>query len=161
MKWQELAEQQCSVARTLAVIGDRWTLLVIRDLFLGVKRFETFRKSLGISRTILTERLNLLEAEGVITKQAYQERPIRHEYRLTAKGVDLYPIVMTIVGWGDKYYAGDKGPPIVQHHKSCGHDFRAELHCSECGERLSPYETEARVSEQYPDLVALAKTRGA
>ena len=88
MKWQELSEQQCSVARTLAVIGDRWTLMILRDLFLGVKRFESFRDSLGISRTILTDRLNLLEAEGVVRKLPYQDRPVRHGYHLTQKGIE-------------------------------------------------------------------------
>ncbi len=160
MKWHELAEQNCSVARTLAVIGDRWTLMVVRDLFLGVTRFESFRDSLGISRTTLTERLNLLESEGVIQKQAYQEKPVRHEYRVTKKGVDLYPVIMTLVGWGDKYYAGDKGPPIVQHHRSCGHDFRGVLHCSECGEELSPFETELRVGDDYPELTRRTRSLG-
>lgn len=158
MKWHELAEQKCSVARTLAVIGDRWTLMILRDLFLGVSRFESFRDSLGISRTILTERLNLLEGEGVVRKQPYQEKPVRYEYRLTRKGIDLYPVIMSIVGWGDRYYAGDKGPPIVQHHKTCGQDFHGVLHCSECGEALNPFDTEPRVGDDYPELAALAKT---
>jgi DNA-binding HxlR family transcriptional regulator len=154
MKWQELAEQQCSVARTLAVIGDRWTLMILRDLFLGVKRFESFRDSLGISRTILTDRLNLLEAEGVVRKLPYQDRPVRHGYHLTQKGIDLYPVLMTIVAWGDKYYTDDKGPPVVQHHKTCGHDFHGVLHCSECGGELSPFDTEPRVGENHPELAA-------
>ena len=158
MKWHELAEQQCSVARSLAVIGDRWTLLILRDLFLGLRRFESFRQSLGISRTILTERLNLLEAEGVVRKKAYQDKPLRHEYHLTAKGVDLYPILMTILAWGDKHYAGENGPPVVQHHKTCGQDFHARLHCSECGEPVSPFETEPRIGDGYPELAALAES---
>ena len=154
MKWQPLAEQLCSVARTLAVIGDRWTLLIIRDLFLGVKRFENFRDSLGISRTLLAERLSLLEAEGVVRKLPYQDRPVRHGYHLTQKGIDLYPVLMALVGWGDKYYAGDKGPPVVPHHRTCGHDFHAVLHCSECGEALSPFDTEPRIGDNYPALAA-------
>ncbi|MDX1735496.1 MAG: helix-turn-helix domain-containing protein [Halioglobus sp.] len=159
MKWHELAQQQCSVARSLAVIGDRWTLMILRDLFLGARRFETLRDSLGISRTILTERLNLLESEGVIRRHAYQERPLRHEYHLTGKGVDLYPVLLTIVGWGDKYYAGEDGPPIVQHHKACGHDFHAVLTCSECGEAVSPFETEPRAGDAFPDLAAALARR--
>lgn len=158
MKWHELAEQKCSVARTLAVIGDRWTLMVLRDLFLGANRFESFRESLGISRTILTERLNLLESEGVVQKQAYQDKPLRYEYHLTKKGIDLYPVIITIVGWGDKYYAGGKGPPLVQRHKTCGHDFHGVLHCSECGEALNPFDTEPRIGDDYPELAALAKS---
>ncbi|MGB1141607.1 MAG: winged helix-turn-helix transcriptional regulator [Halioglobus sp.] len=157
MKWQELAEQQCSVARTLAVIGDRWTLMILRDLFLGAKRFEHFRDRLGISRTILTERLNLLETEGVVRKLPYQDRPVRHGYHLTQKGIDLYPVLMSIVAWGDKYYASENGPPVIQHHKTCGHDFHGVLHCSECGETLSPFDTEPRISERYPELVEQAQ----
>ncbi len=145
MKWQDLAEQPCSVARTLAVIGDRWTLMILRDLFLGARRFEELRQSLGISRTILTERLNLLEAEGVVRRHLYQEKPVRHEYRLTRKGVDLHPIMLGIVHWGDKWYAGEAGPPVLQRHTRCGHDFHGVLTCSECGEVVSPTETEPRV----------------
>ncbi|MEP4485985.1 MAG: helix-turn-helix domain-containing protein [Halioglobus sp.] len=157
MKWHELAEQQCSVARSLAVIGDRWTLLVLRDLFLGVKRFESLRDSLGISRTILSDRLNLLESEGVLSKHAYQDRPVRHEYHLTQKGIDLYPVLMTIVAWGDKHYAGEKGPPVLQHHKTCGQDFHGVLHCSQCEEPLSPFETEPRISDNFSELAPLAE----
>ncbi len=160
MKWQELSDQHCSVARTLAVIGDRWTLLVLRDLFLGARRFETIRASLGISRTILAERLALLEEEGVVRRKAYQERPVRHEYHLTTKGIDLYPVMMSLVSWGDKYYAGEAGPPIVQHHVRCGHDFHPVLTCSECGEAVSPFETRPRAGDAYPELARLLQGEG-
>jgi DNA-binding HxlR family transcriptional regulator len=160
MKWHELSEQHCSVARSLAVIGDRWTLLILRDLFLGATRFEAIRESLGISRTILTERLNLLETEGVVSKRPYQERPVRHEYHLTSKGIDLYPVLMFLVSWGDKYYAGENGPPIVQHHLACGHDFKPELHCSECGEHVSPFETSPRAGEAFPELAQAPRGDG-
>ncbi|MBP9231278.1 MAG: helix-turn-helix transcriptional regulator, partial [Phenylobacterium sp.] len=91
MKWEDLADQPCSIARSVAVIGDRWTLMILRDAFLGVRRFEAFQTRLGISRTIITERLKLLVEEGVLAKVPYQDRPVRHEYRLTQKGMDLYP----------------------------------------------------------------------
>lgn len=155
MKWHELSEQHCSVARSLAVVGDRWTLLILRDLFLGARRFETIRDSLGLSRTILAERLSLLEAEGVLRRKPYQEKPLRHEYHLTGKGIDLYPVIMFLLRWGDRYYAGDQGPPVVQHHLACGHDFTPELHCSECGEPVSPFETRPRAGEGFPQLAAL------
>src|SRR3954469_14636070 len=89
MKWDALRDEPCSVARTVAVIGDRWTLMILRDCFLGVRRFEDFQARLGISRTITTERLKTLVDEGVLRKVAYQDRPTRYEYRLTDKGLDL------------------------------------------------------------------------
>src|SRR3954470_23243914 len=101
MKWEDLAEQRCSVSRALSVIGDRWTLVVLRDCFLGVRRFEAFQARLGLCRSIIAARLKLLVDEGLLRKDAYQQRPARHEYRLTQKGLDLYPVIMAIVHWGD------------------------------------------------------------
>src|SRR5690606_25090596 len=101
MKWVELSREPCSVARSVAVIGDRWTLLILRDCFLGVRRFEGFQERLGISRTIIADRLKVLTDEGVLEKAPYQERPVRHEYRLTQKGLDLYPVILAVVSWGD------------------------------------------------------------
>jgi DNA-binding HxlR family transcriptional regulator len=142
MKWEDLAAEPCSVARTVAVIGDRWTLLILRDCFLGVRRFEAFQARLGISRTIIAERLTLLVDEGVLAKVAYQDRPVRHEYRLTDKGLALHPVVMSIVHWGDRFYAGEAGAPLLHRHKACGHDFHPEMTCSECGEAVGPRDVE-------------------
>jgi len=150
VKWDELKDQQCSMARALSAVGDRWTLLILSDCFLGVRRFDQFRARLGISRTLLTDRLNLLEEEGVLSRRAYQDKPVRHEYRLTSKGRDLYPVIMGLVHWGDSYYADAAGPPILHRHKSCGHDFRPRLTCSECGESVSAVETEARRRDDLP-----------
>jgi DNA-binding HxlR family transcriptional regulator len=147
MKWEELSEQRCSVARALAVIGDRWTLMVLRDCFLGVRRFEAFQARLGISRSIIAERLKLLVDEGLLRKEAYQDRPARHEYRLTQKGLDLHPIIMSIVRWGDAHYAGESGPPLVHRHKACGHDFAPVMTCSECGEAIGARDVEVRRSD--------------
>lgn len=144
MKWEDLADQPCSVARSTAVIGDRWTLMILRDCFLGVRRFEAFQERLGISRTIIADRLKLLTDEGVLRKVAYQERPVRHEYRLTEKGLDLYPVILAIVSWGDRHYADDRGPPILRRHKACGCDFQPVMSCSECGEAVGAREVEAR-----------------
>jgi DNA-binding HxlR family transcriptional regulator len=159
MKWQDLSDQDCSVARTLAVIGDRWTLMILRDLFLGATRFEDFQRSLGISRTILSERLQLLESEGVVRKMAYQEKPTRYKYRLTSKGVDLHGVMLTIVGWGDKYYAGDAGPPVVYRHSRCDHLFTPVLTCSDCGEEVTPFETRVEPGPGYPELLEIAAQR--
>jgi DNA-binding HxlR family transcriptional regulator len=144
MKWNTLSSENCSLARALAVVGDRWTLLVLREAFLRVRRFEDFHSRLGIARRVLTERLALLVAEGVLDKVPYQDRPVRHEYRLTQKGLDLYPAVLSLVHWGDAHYAGEAGPPVLHRHKACGHDFRSVLSCSECGEALGARDVEAR-----------------
>jgi DNA-binding HxlR family transcriptional regulator len=144
MKWEDLADQPCSVARATAVIGDRWTLMILRDCFLGVRRFEAFQERLGISRTVIAERLKLLTDEGVLKKVAYQDRPVRHEYRLTEKGLDLYPVILAIVGWGDRHYDDGRGPPIIRRHKACGCDFQPVMTCSECGEAVEARTVEAR-----------------
>ena len=145
MRWEDLSRENCSLARTLAVIGDRWTLLVLREAFLKVRRFEDFQANLGIARQVLTERLAHLVDEGVLAKVPYQDRPPRFEYRLTEKGLGLYPAILALVHWGDAHYAGRKGPPLLHRHKACGHDFRSVLTCSECGETV-----EARAVETHP-----------
>jgi DNA-binding HxlR family transcriptional regulator len=136
MKWNELSAQDCSLARSLAVVGDRWTLLILRDAFLRVRRFDDFQARLGIARRVLAERLAGLVNDGILEKVAYQQRPTRYEYRLTAKGLDLYPVILALVHWGDAHYAGADGPPMVHRHKTCGHEFRSQLCCSECGEAV-------------------------
>lgn len=136
MRWEELEQQPCSLARTLSVVGDRWTLLVLRECFLGVRRFDEFEKRLGITRHVLAERLKKLVEAGVLSKQAYQQRPLREEYRLTEKGHDLYPAVLALVNWGDRHMSGDEGAPVRHVHKSCGHEVHGVLVCSDCGEPL-------------------------
>jgi DNA-binding HxlR family transcriptional regulator len=144
MKWNELSDEPCSVARSVAVIGDRWTLMLLRDCFLGIRRFEDFERRLGISRSIVAERLKRLVEEGVLRREAYQDRPRRYEYRLTDKGLALHPVLMAIVHWGDEHYAGEAGPPLIHRHKACGHDFAPVMTCSECGEALAAREVEVR-----------------
>ena len=134
MRWNDLQQENCSFARTLAVIGDRWTLLILRDCFLRVRRFEDFQERLGIGRGVLTERLKKLTDEDVLVKVPYQTNPPRHDYRLTQKGIDLYPVIMSIVHWGDLHTVGEKGRPVLHQHLTCGHTFDPELRCSECGE---------------------------
>lgn len=151
MRWKELSSQTCSLARTLAVIGDRWTLLVLREAFLRVRRFDDFQKRLGIARRVLTERLALLVEEGVLEKRPYQDRPVRHEYRLTQKGLDLYPALIALVHWGDKHYADENGPPLIHTHMACGQDFTPVTTCSECGEPVDPRDVRVRVN---PALLA-------
>ncbi len=144
MRWEELEQQPCSLARTLSVVGDRWTLLVLRECFLGVRRFDEFEKRLGVTRHVLAERLKKLVEAGVLNKQAYQQRPLREEYRLTEKGHDLYPAVLALVSWGDQHMSGAEGAPIRHVHKACGHEVRGVLVCSECGEPLTAREMTLR-----------------
>ena|SRR5258706_9969018 len=146
MRWKELDRQDCSLARTLAVIGDRWTLLILRDAFLGVRRFEDFERSLEIARRVLSERLALLVSQKILCRIPYQERPKRYEYRLTDKGHGLYPAILSLVHWGDKFYAGKDGPPVIHTHQNCGRDFRSVVTCSECGEPVSAREVSVRFS---------------
>ena len=140
MKWNSLEEEQCSIARTVAVIGDRWTLLVLRDCFLRVRRFEDFQARLGVTRHVLADRLKKLVRYGVLRRVPYQARPKRHEYILTQKGLDLYPIIMSIVHWGDVHMVDERGRPRLHEHKSCRKIFDPVMTCSECGKALSPRE---------------------
>ncbi|MGN6149205.1 MAG: winged helix-turn-helix transcriptional regulator [Rhizomicrobium sp.] len=144
MRWDDLSGENCSLARSLAVIGDRWTLLVLREAFLRTRRFDEFEKKLGIARRVLSERLAMLVEEGILKKVPYQENPPRYEYRLTDKGLDLYPVIISLVHWGDRHYAGKKGPPMLHAHKSCGHDFKSVVTCSECGEALNARDVAVR-----------------
>lgn len=138
MQWSELEDQACSLARTLSIIGDRWTLLILRDCFLRVRRYEDFQLRLGIGRGILSDRLGQLVDAFILAKVPYQDNPRRYEYRLTPKGLDLYPIIMSIVHFGDQHLAGKKGRPLLHRHRKCGHVFDPVLTCSECGETLDP-----------------------
>lgn len=136
MRWEELSEQPCSLARVLAILGDRWTLLVLRDCFLGVRRFDDFERSLGVTRHVLADRLKRLVEAEILAKVPYQERPLREEYRLTEKGMELYPAILSLVNWGDRHLAGVEGPPLEHVHKHCGQHMHGVLVCSECGEPL-------------------------
>lgn len=136
MRWQDIDQQPCSLARSLAIIGDNWTLLVLRDCFLGVRRFDDFQQRLGVTRHVLSDRLRKLADGGVLEKVAYQQRPLRHEYRLTPMGRDLYPVIAHLAQWGDKYLAGDAGPPLVRVHRQCGEPLEAKLQCGHCGDSV-------------------------
>ena len=145
MRWQEIGEFDCSVARTLSVVGDRWTLLILRDCFLGARRFDEFEASLGASPHLLSTRLGKLVANGVLERRAYRERPKRFEYRLTAKGRDLYPLIASMLRWGDRWMASADGPPVELVHRHCGCATTPTLVCSECGEALRAHEMKAKL----------------
>ncbi len=137
MKWATLDKEPCSVARTVAVIGDRWTLLILRDCFLRVRRFDAFQARLGITRHLLADRLRKLVAFGVLKRVAYQDSPKRYEYVLTERGLALHPVLMSIVHWGDVHMSDARGRPMLHEHKGCGHVFDPVITCSVCGEEIS------------------------
>src|SRR4051794_12281915 len=136
--------QNCSVARALEVLGDRWTLLVIRDAFLGVRRFDDFQRNPGVARNVLSDRLQRLVDEGLLERRRYQERPERFEYRLTEKGLDLWPVVHALMSWGDKYSVVPTGPPTLIEHRDCGGPIDADRRCERCGEIVTAREVVAR-----------------
>ena len=128
--------QRCSVARTLELVGERWTLLIVRDAFLGVRRFGDFADRLGIARNVLQDRLERLVEAGVLTKVPYQERPLRHEYRLTDMGRDLWPSIVALLQFGDKHLAQPEGPPLMLLHRDCGGELDDRRICTKCGAAL-------------------------
>jgi DNA-binding HxlR family transcriptional regulator len=133
----------CSIARAVDVLGDGWTLLLVREACLGARRFEDFQRRLGIGRNILTRRLAELVDEGLFTREPYSQRPVRHEYRLTDKGRDVFPILAAMAAWSDRWQARPEGSPLQLHHTGCGHDMHAEVVCSECAAPLRVREVRA------------------
>lgn len=136
--------QVCSIARALEAIGDRWTMLVIRDAFHGVRRFDDFQERLGVARNVLSDRLSRLVDEGILEKRPYQERPQRFEYRLTSKGVDLFPVLVSLMKWGDRHAPDPGGPPMLVLHRGCGGQVDERLLCDRCGEPITALNAEAR-----------------
>ncbi|GII57927.1 HxlR family transcriptional regulator [Planotetraspora thailandica] len=122
----------CSIARTLDVIGEPWSPLILRNVMVGIGRFDQLQQSLGISRKVLTERLRWLVDNDVLERRRYSERPPRYEYALTAKGTELCDLLMVMVRWGDRWTAGEAGPPVLYRHHACGEIGHVELHCSVC-----------------------------
>jgi DNA-binding HxlR family transcriptional regulator len=150
VKRTEFADWPCSIARSVDLLGDWWTPLVLREAFLGLRRFDDMQRSLGIGRNVLTQRLKRLVEEGMLDRVRYQEKPDRYEYVLTDKGRDFYPVLSAMISWGDKWLSGDDGPPIVFNHKLCGHDMTAKVVCSECGEPIRARDVRPRLGPGYP-----------
>jgi DNA-binding HxlR family transcriptional regulator len=140
---KSFADMHCSVAQCLEVVGEWWSMLILRDAFLGVTRFDQFQERLGISRNILNHRLGRLVDEGILEKVAYSAHPPRYDYRLTGKGRDLWPVLTAMRQWGDKH-AAPEGPPLEVVHKACGKVSQAVMTCSACGERLTARDVRAR-----------------
>jgi DNA-binding HxlR family transcriptional regulator len=151
VKRTPFSQWPCSVARTVDFLGDWWTPLVLREAFYGVRRFDDFAQSLRIGRNVLTQRLNRLVEEGLMEKVPYQDRPVRHEYVLTEKGRDFFPVLLALMRWGDKWTAGEDGPPVVLRHESCGHATHAEMVCSHCREPLAYEDVRSELGPGFPD----------
>jgi DNA-binding HxlR family transcriptional regulator len=136
MRRTSFADMNCSVAQALEVVGEWWTLLVIRDAFLGVRRFDDFIDRLGIARNVLTNRLATLVDAGVLERRTYDEGRQRHDYVLTDKGRALWPVLTALRQWGDEWVLGEGNEPLALEHVACGHQMTAVLTCDQCGERL-------------------------
>lgn len=135
-----LEPRPCSIARTLDIVGEKWALLAIREIFLGNRRFDEIVRQTGAPRDTLAARLRTLTGAGILERRPYSEHPARFEYYLTAAGRDLYPVIVTLMRWGDQYLADDNGPPqVFQHH--CGHQLTAQVICQACGEPLQARDT--------------------
>ncbi len=144
MPIEAFAKQNCSIARPLSILGERWTILVLREISLGNRRFDEIQTELGVATNVLSARLATLVDEGILEKRAYSERPERFEYRLTAKGGDLQPILLAFLRWGDQYTAGKAGPPLETVHADCDHVFHMVPTCSHCGEEVKPASIRSR-----------------
>ena len=130
---EEWSRANCAVGETLSIIGERWTLLVLREAFLGVRRFEQLQRHTGMARNILSDRLNTLVAHEILRRELYQERPQRYEYRLTERGLDLYPVLLSLMDWGARHLDGQA---MTLTHKSCGATVMPHLACPKCGEQV-------------------------
>ncbi|MBU2031952.1 MAG: helix-turn-helix transcriptional regulator [Alphaproteobacteria bacterium] len=148
----DYSRQSCSIAATLEVIGDPWTLLVIRDAFNGVRRFEQWQDNLGVARNVLAARLKSLVQHGVLEPRPYSERPPRNEYVLTAKGKDLYGVLVTLHGWGAKHVYGETDCGIEMVHSTCGHTLTPRIACGCCGEIVKPREILLTRAENRPTV---------
>ena len=138
---KDYPSQYCSMASTLEIIGERWTILIVRDIFLGVRRFDDLQRSLGVARNILQGRLEHLVDQGIVFKAPYHEHPVRYEYRLTQKGLDLWPVLVALLQWGDRHAIAGERPMIIT-HRGCGGELDDRRRCRACGADVTV--TEAR-----------------
>jgi len=143
MRWESVKDMNCSVARTLSVIGERWTMLILREAFLGRHRFDEFQQGTGIARNILSSRLRDLVRDGILDRARSEGDSGRVEYRLTRKGLELYPVLMAMMQWGDTWLSDESGPPMTLIHRVCGAKTAPDMVCSHCGDHLTAREVVA------------------
>ena len=150
--------QSCSIAGALEVVGERWSLLIVRDILLGLRRFDELQAHLGIARNVLQTRLERLQEHDVIERVPYQQHPLRHEYRLTEKGLDLWPTIVALMKWGDRYAAPEGGPAVLIEHRGCGGSVDEHRICERCGAKLKARDAVGRpgpgASPKHPLLQA-------
>jgi len=142
MQRTSFGDMACSIARTLDVIGEPWSPLILRDVWVGMSRFDQIQADLGISRKVLTERLNHLVDQGVLERRPYDQRP-RFEYHLTTKGTELVDLLLVMTRWGDAWLSGKSGPPVLYRHHACGEISSVDLRCAHCGEPMHAGDVEA------------------
>jgi DNA-binding HxlR family transcriptional regulator len=130
----------CSVARTLEIVGEKWALLAIREVFLGNRRFDEMVRRTGAPRDTMAARLRTLVEAGIMERSQYSEHPARYEYRLTQAGLELNPVILMLMRWGDRHLAGEAGPPLILEH-SCGHRLVPQVTCEACGQPVRPGES--------------------
>jgi DNA-binding HxlR family transcriptional regulator len=155
-----LADWNCSIAKTLDVVGEWWTLLILRDAFRGTRRFDDFQASLGLARSVLTTRLRKLTEHGVLERRAYSARPPRYEYFLREKGRTLFPVIVALIGWGDAWAPSPDGPPVVFVHDTCGNVTQPMLPCPHCHGDVSAANTHSEPGPgRRPALLSSADPR--
>lgn len=150
MRRSSFTDMNCSIAQSLELIGEWWTPLILRDALMGVTRFEQFQTRLGIARNVLTQRLDSLVEQGILERVEYQQRPVRHEYRLTRKGRELWTVMAMLRQWGDTWLAPD-GPPVELVHDGCGHVTQVIPTCSHCSAVLKPKHLHLQPGPGAPD----------
>lgn len=148
MSRADLSSSACTVARAVAAVGDEWTLLILREMFLGSRRFDDFLRQTGMSSHLLSGRLKKLVALGIVRRSVYSQRPLRHEYSLTGMGQDLWPIIVAMKQWGDRWLL-DGVPPVQIVHKGCESVTQPQMTCSECGEPMGARDARARLTRDF------------
>lgn len=143
MPYRPFEGQNCSIAAAAAVIGERWTLLVLREILLGRRRFAEIRRQTGIATNILSDRLETLTEHGLVERRPTGEGHDAHEYVPTRRGIDANPVIVALMQWGDRYMA-PHGAPRVLVHAACGHDAEPALVCAHCGETIAAHELRVR-----------------
>lgn len=150
VKTTSFARWPCTIARTADLVGDGWTLLVLREAFYGETRFDAFIASLGIARNTLTDRLRVLVDAGLLERREYQTEPVRHEYLLTESGRDFFPVMAAMKTWGDRWMNHGKELPVILSHEPCGHDLEAVVVCAHCGAAVASGQTHAHAGPGFP-----------
>lgn len=148
MRWDEMSGAACPVARALSVVGDRWTMMVLRDCFLGVRRFDQIQRRLGVTRHVLADRLKKLEHAGVLRREPYQDKPVRFEYRLTDKGKALYPVLVTLIDWANVHVPSDQKSPVTIRAKSTGQPISPRLIDRLSGEEINTRSVDVEVDDE-------------